>query len=461
MENVSRREFIEVGSAGALSVALQRRANKRPNFLFFMSDDQRADSMGCAGNPILKTPNMDRLAREGVRFTNAFVTNSLCGPSRATCMTGLYSHNTGVRVNDGTFPREQITFLEMLRGAGYKSAFVGKWHNKNFGRERNLDYYFGFKGQGQYHNPMIAEQSGPDREYQGWIEDIMADHSIEFIRQHRRQAWALCHWSKGPHALCEPPERLKDLYRDATFPRPETFYTDYKDKPRAVKEADMKIGGSGRDSYIADWDSFVRSYYQVLTGLDENVGRILNALDGMGLTENTVVIYTSDNGCFLGEFGFFDKRLMYEPSIRVPLLVRYSRMIKPATVCEEMALNIDHTPTILDLAGMKVSRAMDGRSLRPLLESRSAGWRQDFLYEYYEYPGWHSVKACKGVRTKRWKYIEYYDHPKEFELYDLVSDPNEVRNLYGDPNYRDVIAKLRQRLLELRKEARDPDLKYE
>ena len=470
MDKMSRRDFTRLGATLALGTlasggrARAELSQDRPNVIFFMSDDQRWDSLSCAGNPFFKTPNIDRIANEGAYFSNCFVTNSLCGPSRATCLTGKYSHNTGVRLNEGTFPLEETTFLERARDYGYLSAFVGKWHNKPWGRDRNLDYYFGFRGQGEYVDPLIRENDGPEKKYEGWVEDILADHTMGFIRRAKEagKPFMLCHWFKTPHQGCVPARRHGNLYSDIDFPKPPTFNTNYQGKPRAVREADMKIGGKGEYSYVQDWNKFVRDYYRVLTGVDENVGRILDLLDELGIAENTLVIYTSDNGYFLGEHGFFDKRLMYEPSLRLPLVMRYPRAIKPGTRIERFALNIDFMPTLLDFAGMPVPKEVDGKSLRPLLGGQPVEWREDFLYEYYEYPGWHMVRPNKGVRDKRWKYIEYYDFPDhEYELYDLQNDPLEEHNLYGDPKYAAEVERLKQRLIDLRIESGDPDLKFE
>ncbi len=481
MPNLTRREFTRIGGAtlGALlagcgseggerpeTAAVARpRSGQRPNVIFFMTDDQRWDSMSCAGNPYLQTPNMDRLAREGAYFTNAFCTNSLCGPSRATCLTGKYSHNTGVRINEGTFPTDQETFLEAARREGYRTAFVGKWHNKQWGRDRHFDYYFGFRGQGEYLDPLIQENDQPERQYEGWVEDILADKTLDFIRAvaAEQQPFMVCHWFKTPHQGCDPAPRHEHLLEGVTFPKPASFDTDYAGKPRAVREADLKIGGSGPTSYVQDWDEFLRDYYRVLTGVDENLGRILDLLDELGLADNTLVIFTSDNGYFHGEFGFFDKRLMYEPSLRIPLLVRYPKKIKPGTRIEQFALNIDFPVTIMDYAGMDIPADVDGASLAPILEGQSPpDWRQDLLYEYYAYPDWHYVKPHKGIRTSKWKYIHYYDFPDhEYELYDLEHDPQELTNLYGDPQYRPVVEQLAARLVALREQYHDPDLKFE
>jgi len=474
MKKLSRREFAHLSTAATVGALLSgtqgcteqeesgSRSRERPNIIFFMTDDQRWDGLSRAGNPYFKTPNLDRVANEGAYFTNSFVTNSLCGPSRATCLTGKYSHNTGVKLNERYFPRDQETILETAGKHGYRTAFVGKWHNKPWGRDRKFDYYFGFRGQGRYHDPIIRENDGEEKEYKGWVEDVLADKTIEFIKQYRREPFFICHWFKTPHQHCLPAERHKDLYNDVKFKKPSTFDTDYAGKPRAVAEADMKIGGTGPTSYVQDFDEFMRNYYRVITGVDENVGRILDVLDEMGLAENTIILFVSDNGYFLGEHGFFDKRLMYEPSLRIPVLIRYPKGIKPGTVIDEFALNVDFAPTLMDYAGLPIPEDTDGRSLRPLLEGREVAWREDFLYEYYAYPDWHYVKPNKGVRTRRWKYIHYYDFPEdEYELYDLENDPEEAHNLIDDPQYADVVERLRKRLFELRKETGDPDLKFE
>ena len=480
MDKMSRRNFARLGTAAALGamvagcgkngseqsqpkpVASAAGSSDRPNVIFFMTDDQRWDGYSRAGNPYFKTPNIDRIANEGAYFTNCFVTNSLCGPSRATCLTGKYSHNTGVTFNEKIFPTDQVTFLERAKEVGYKTAFVGKWHNLYWGRKRELDYYFGFKKQGQYINPKIAENDGPDIEYKGWVEDILADKTIDFIKNNKDEPFVMCHWFKTPHQDCIPAPRHAHLYEDVDFPKPSTFETDYDNKPEAVKNADMKIGGTGTYSYVQDWNKFMRDYCRVLTGVDENVGRILDTLDELGIADNTIIIYTSDNGYFLGEHNFFDKRLMYEPSLRIPLCIRYPKKVKPGTVIDNYALNIDFCPTITDYTGIPMED-MDGESMRPLLEGEpTPDWRTDFLYEYYAYPDWHMVKPHKGVRNERWKFIQYYDFPEdEFELIDLKNDPEEKHNLYGDPKYDDVVKKMRQRLYDLRVRYKDEQVKYD
>jgi arylsulfatase A-like enzyme len=426
--------------------------------VFFLTDDQRWDGMSCAGNPVLETPNMDRIAEGGIRFENMFVTTSLCGPSRASFLTGKYVHNHGVRRNGGELSMGQKTFPEILKEAGYETAFIGKWHNKDLGRGRGFDYTFGFEGQGRYNNPVILENFGPGREYEGHVTDILADHAIRFLEKEHEKPFCLLLWFKAPHRSWLAAKRFEDLYKDRKMPEPSTFDDDYAGRPDAIKNTEMRIGDFDD---VPDLDTFLRRYYRTLAGVDENLGRVLDVLDKQDIANDTVVIYSGDNGFFLGEHHFFDKRLMYEPSIRVPLLVRYPRMIRPGTTNPEMVLNVDVGPTILDLAGVGVPAGADGKSMKPLLQGKSTPWRKDFLYEYYEYPAVHSVRKNRGVRTKRWKYIHYFEEPEEFELYDIQNDPEEMNNLYGNPAYKDVVAQLKERLTELRRELKDPDLEDE
>ena len=420
-----------------------------------MTDDQRWDAMSCAGNKIVKTPNIDRIAAEGVRFENMFVTTSLCGPSRASILTGKYAHNHGVRVNDIALAPEQKTFLEYLKEASYETAFIGKWHNTDLGKGRGLDYYFGFKGQGRYINPIISENYGPDKEYPGHVTDILTDHALRYLEKRQEKPFCLLLWFKAPHRSWQAAERFQDFFKDTKIPEPLTFHDDYQGKPEAVKNADMKIGDF-KD--VPDLDTLLKNYYRCIVGVDENVGRVLSALKRLGYEKDTVVIYCGDNGFFLGEHNFFDKRLMYEESIRVPLLIKYPRMVIPHLTNSEMVLNVDLAPTVLSLAGLSLPGDMDGKSLKPLLERKKVEWRKDFLYEYYEYPAVHMVRKNRGIRTKKWKYIHYFEEPEEFELYDLETDPHEMHNLINDPNSKDTVEELKARMMQLRRELKDPDL---
>lgn len=462
MKNISRREFIKSSSLGVLSTAFSfgafscgQREKEKPNFVFLLVDDQRWDGMSCAADNILKTPHMDRIAQEGIRFENMFVTTSLCGPSRASLLTGKYAHNHGVRRNGMALSLRQKTFPEMLKEAGYETAFIGKWHNTDLGKNRNFDYYFGFKGQGRYYDPIIREDDKPYRGYKGHITDILTDKALAFLKREHSKPFCMLLWFKAPHRSFHPAERFKDLYRDKDIPKPSNFNDDYQGRPDAVRNANMKIGDF---EDIPDYETFVKDYYRCLAGVDENVGRVLHALQQMGYEDDTVVVYSSDNGFFIGEHHFFDKRFMYEESIRVPLLVKYPKMIKAGTMASEMVLNVDVAPTILDIAGVPVYDAMDGVSFKPLLQGEKIEWRKDFLYEYYEYPGAHSARKNRGVRTERWKYIHFFEEPQESELYDLHNDPHEMDNLINDPTYKPVVERLRRRMTQLRRGLHDPDL---
>lgn len=443
----------------AADVSPNEPAAARPNFVFFLTDDQRADAMSCAGNPILRTPNMDRLAREGIRFTNAFVTNALCSPSRASFLTGTYSHTHGVYDNGARRIRADLPLVsEILRKAGYEVAFCGKSHNQGALRDRPWDYYFGFNGQGTYFRPRIAEGRdgtiGPDQPYDGWMDDVVTGRAVQWLKEGRRKPFCLFVWFKAPHRSWVPPHRYRTLYADAVIPRPDTYDEAAKGhpgKPRAFAEADNKIGNAPDVQSL----EFVKDYYRTLVGVDDNVGRVLRALEETGKLDGTAVIYSSDNGFFHGEWGLYDKRLMHEPSIRVPLLIRYPPKIRPGVTSDRMAINVDLAPTMLDLAGLPVPSHMHGRSLAPLFGGGRVPWRKDWLYEYYEYPLSHRVKPNRGVRTDRYKLIHYFWEPQEWELYDLEKDPGERNNLYGKPGYETLTAQLKERLVQLRRETGD------
>ncbi len=458
MNNTTTRFLLLAALFTTQARGADTQAPRRPNFVFLLTDDQRADALSIAGNALLKTPNIDRISREGVRFKNAFVVNSLCTPSRACYLTGKYSHATGVLDNSThmTLPKSEPIFPERLREAGYEVAFVGKSHMTSSLRDRDWDYYFGFKGQGRYINPIVAEDKGPDRPYPGYMDDVLADKALGYLDRPRGdKPFCLFVWFKAPHRPWARAPRHTNLYKGLTVPEPPTFRAGYVGKSHAVANADMKIGTFPD---VPDLDTLVKDYDASIIGVDDNVGRILAALDHKGIADDTVVVYGSDNGFFLGEWNFFDKRLMYEPSIRVPLLVRYPRRIKAGTVRNEMVLNIDIAPTLLELAGLLPLPGTHGKSLVPLLEGKNVPWRDAWLYEYYEYPEPHRVRPHRGVRTARWKLIHFHDEPQEWELYDLAADPDERTNLHGRPDHAETEALLKRRLDDLRRETADPSL---
>jgi arylsulfatase A-like enzyme len=427
----------------------------RPNFVIMMCDDQRWDAMSIAGNTILKTSNMDRIGREGIVFRNAFVTNSLCGPSRATILTGTYSHTNGMIDNR---PKTDIKpdapwMPDLLRAAGYEVAFCGKSHQKNAVRDRKWDYYFGYKGQGRYKDPIIAEGTdGKDTVYPGWMDDVVTDKAVGWLKGRKDKPFCLFLFFKACHRSWDRPERLKDLYKDTPVPKPPLWNDKGEGKPKAFLEADNVIG-TFKD--LQDYDKFMKDYYATLAGADENIGRVLETLTSMGKLDDTMVLHTGDNGFFLGEWNRMDKRFMHEVSIRVPMVVRYPKLIKPGSTSDRMVLNLDIAPTLLDLAGAEIPKTMQGRSWVPLFKDPKAEFRKDWLYEYYEYPDAHKVRPHRGVRTETWKFIHYYQEPEEFELYNLSEDPSEKVNLYGKPDHASKVNELKARLEELRRETGD------
>jgi arylsulfatase A-like enzyme len=470
----TRRDFLKgaaaAGAAGPLLAALGRRtgagqAPKRPNIVYFMTDDQRWDGLSITGNAVVETPCLDGLARQGALFENMFVTNSLCAPSRACYLTGKYSHVHGVRTN-GTPWTEQPIFTDRLKKAGYQVCFIGKFHQGGKVLPAKADFWLGFTSQGQYHNPSLLDFDGRMKKETGHVTDLLGDRAVRYLKEFRKDPFCLLLWFKSPHRDWQPADRFKDLYAGKPVPHPPTFNTDYAGKPEAVRKTEMQVESAKGRMPFDDW---VRDYYRCVKGVDENVGRVLQALKDLGLEEDTIVVFASDNGFFLGEFHFFDKRLMYEPSIRVPMLVRWPRLVRAGSRIREMALNVDLAPTLLDLAGLEAPADMQGASWKPLLEGRKVPWRPSWYYEYYEYPAVHMVRPNRGVRTERWKYIEWpafkldargrrFDHPAEYELYDLAADPNEVTNLFGRPDQEAKVAELRAEMARLRKELRDPDV---
>lgn len=472
--HITRREFLKTSATAAAGLALSScagpilrgaDASKRPNIVYLMTDDQAWHAMSCAGNPVVRTPNMDRLAREGLRFTNMFVTNSLCAPSRACFLTGKYSHVNGVRTN-GVAWRDQPIFTDYLKQAGYQTCFIGKFHQGGKVIPAKPDIWMGFTDQGVYLDQPLRDFDGQVKKEKGHNTDLLGDRAVAYLKDHRKDPFCLLLWFKAPHRAWTPTERNKNLYADATIPHPASFNDDFAGRPDALRKTEMQVEIAKPPKSFDEW---VKDYYRTLTDVDENIGKVLKALDDLGLAGNTIVIHTSDNGFLLGEHHLFDKRLMYEPSIRLPMLVRYPRGVKEAgRTVPEMALNVDLAPTLLDLAGLPVPGEMQGVSWRPLLEARPTPWRKSWYYEYYEFPAVHMVRPNRGVRTDRWKYIEWpawhgkikqqeTDYPAEYELYDLQADPDEMKNLYGDPKGADKVAELRQEMARLRTELKDTD----
>lgn len=480
-----------VASLGGFPAIL--RARRRPNILYVMTDDHAAGEMSCAGNRVLRTPNLDRLAAGGVRFSNCFVANSLCAPSRATALTGCFSHINGVRGNSEArdAPREYIraglpTYPELLRKAGYRTAVVGKWHLND--PPRGFEYSAVLPGQGVYFDPEFIVD-GKVVKHQGYATDLTTGLALAWLEQVRSEPFLLVYQHKAPHRPFTPAPRHARMFDSIELPYPETFNDDYATR-RVAKEArdmrfDISLAGDYRDlpkglSEEAKkrwiYQRYVKDHYRAVYGVDENLGRVLDYLEKRGLSENTVVIYTSDNGFFLGEHGWYDKRFMYEPSLRVPLLVRCPGLGARERVEDRFAQNIDFAPTILDLAGVRIPEWMQGRSLRPLLEGGPArDWRRSIYYAYYEnswallggkgrealsdpsfqYFTAHRVSPHRGVRTERHKLIHYYGEGDYWELFDLKNDPHELSNLYGAGASAGLVRQLKDELQRLRRLYRD------
>jgi arylsulfatase A-like enzyme len=445
----------------------------RPNIIYIMSDDHASHALSCYGSKINQTPNLDRLAAQGMRFTNAFVTNALCGPSRACVLTGKYSHVNGFKDNapNTKFDGSQQTYPKLLKAAGYQTAIVGKWHLNS--DPTGFDHWSILNGQGRYFDPIFFTD-GKREVVKGYVTDVITDKAIDWLKNRRKdQPFMLMYHHKAPHREWEPDEKHARLYEDQEMPLPETFYDNYDNRGTAAHDQDMTIartltkkdvkieppaGLSGNKLTEWKYQRFIKDYCRVIASVDDNVGRLLEFLDQNGLADNTIVIYTSDNGFFLGDHGWFDKRFMYEQSLRVPLIVRYPGHVKAGTVSEAMTVNVDYAPTFLDYAGVKIPGDIQGRSLRPILEGSGgaapADWRQSVYYHYYEFPQPHHVHPHLGIRTGDYK-LMYFTDLNEWEMYDLKKDPNELKNVYLAPEYSEVRDKMTAELAKLRKELKD------
>jgi arylsulfatase A-like enzyme len=461
--------FLGAAAGNAGQITGHQGERIRPNVLFIITDDQRWDCMSCAGHPILKTPHLDRLAQEGARFTNAFVTTSLCSPSRASFLSGLYAHRHGVLDNFTEFPADLPTFPRRLKEVGYQTAYIGKWHmgEENDNPRPGFDYWVSHRGQGIYHDNEF-NINGNRRVIPGYYTRVVTQLAIEWLQQ-AKPPFLLCLGHKAPHTPFTPEEKYRHIYDHIPIYYPwSAFFLE--GKPGWVHErlptwhgiygALFGFRGKFPDTSAAgvvDFARFVRSYLATLLSVDDSVGEIYTALHRAGHLDNTVFIFTSDNGMLLGEHGMTDKRTMHEPSIRIPLLIRFPPVVKPGTLVEEMVLNIDVAPTILELCGLPPLEGIHGRSFVPLLRGESVAWRDAWYYEYNYERQFPYTPNVRGIRTKKWKFIRYPhgdggpDRHKA-ELYDLENDPEELHNLIDDPRYGKVVAELQARLVQLQKE---------
>jgi arylsulfatase A-like enzyme len=454
---------------------------KKPNILFIMSDDHASHAMSCYGSRINETPNIDRIANEGIRFDNCFCTNSICSPSRAAILTGKYNHLNGVKSINDHFDGSQMNVAKLLKADGYQTAIIGKWHLGHGGGAdpTGFDYWTVVPDQGQYHDPIFIEM-GERKQYPGYVTDLTADFCMEWLdkRDEERPFMLMCH-HKAPHRPWEPAAKYANLYEDVEIPEPETFYDDYATRAAAAGEAKMRIDRDMRDGSDLKgsppeglsaleqkkwrYQRYIKDYLRCVASIDENVGRLLDYLDEQGLADDTIVIYTSDQGFFLGDHGWYDKRFMYEESLRMPFVIRYPLAIKPGTVTDAMTLNIDFPSTFLDYAGADIPDDMQGHSLRPIFEGTTPDyWRTSMYYRYWMHlDEFHNVYSHYGIRTHRYKLIYYYsealgtsgsvdeNRPPEWELFDLAEDPYEISNVYGSLSYEKITVDLKKELRQL------------
>ena len=494
----TRRDFIKTAglcAAGAIApngFAATQLAADRPNILYIMADDHAATAIGCYGSRlahVVRTPNIDRIATEGVRLDNVFCTNSICVPSRATILTGQYSHVNGVyTLGEGLAP-ERRNVAKLLQKAGYQTALVGKWHLKQ--EPAGFDYWNVLPGQGRYHDPVMTEKGAEKKTHQGFSTDVITDLSLEWLeRRDKTQPFCLMTHFKNCHGPWHFAKRHASLYENVEIPEPESLWEDKSHRSEGSREygftmdlqarrmsaenyptGRLEVEGLDRAARVkAAYQKYLKDYLRCVAALDENVGRLLAWLDRNGLAQNTLVIYTSDQGMFLGEHNYIDKRWIYEESMRMPFLARYPREIRPGGTNDALIANADFAPLFLDYAGAAAPGDMQGRSFRSILGGKTpTDWRRSVYYRYWS----HGPRpAHYGVRTKRHKLIFFYGLPLDkngpksrptkpgWELYDLEKDPKELRNVYGDPAYADVVKELRAELLRLKKELGDTDERY-
>lgn len=485
---------------------------QRPNIVWIMSDDHSFQTISAYGGEISRlapTPHIDRIAQEGARFDDAFVENSLSTPARACLMTGLYSHQSGQRTLDGGMDTTKVYVSQLLQQAGYYTGVVGKWHI--WSNPKGFNYYHIFYNQGEYYNPTFRSQDSGGK-YQreiGYATDLVTEHAIEFLNtRDKSKPFFLLVEHKAPHRTWMPDIKYLGLYDGINFPLPSTFWDDYATRGTCAKQQQMSIAKSMSlpydnkvyeldstmryqiaqlspaqkkeweeyygprnramlnanlsDSALAVWkyQRYMHDYMSVIHSVDESVGDIYEYLKRNNLLDNTIFVYCSDQGFYMGEHGWFDKRFMYEESLRTPLLIRYPKMIKPGTVDTHMVQNIDFAPTFLDAAGVKKPAEWSGRSLLDLFGKKPAkDWRTSIYYHYYDYPAEHHVRRHDGVRTDRYKLVHFYGKPMKGdhdtvnyeELYDLKNDPHELNNIYGKPGYDKITQQLQQTLDNYRK----------
>ncbi len=481
----------------------------KPNIIFIMSDDHAYQAISAYGSQLIKTPYIDRIAREGVLMKEAAVTNSVCSPSRAVILTGKYSHLNGMKDNGTYFDGQQQTLPKIFKQNGYRTAIVGKWHL--FSTPTGFDYWDILPDQGNYYNPKFIK-NGKDTVYMGYVTDIITDMALNWISQNKEEApFFLMLHHKAPHRNVMPPLKYLDKYNDRKFPLPSNFYDDYSGRAalqlqkvtmhehldirydskipcdtcpinpindwapaefqreiERLTPAERKIWDAAyqreyenfkklktRDEVVRfQFQRYMEDYLRCVNSVDDNIGRVLKFLDDNGMAENTIVVYMSDQGFFLGEHGLYDKRFMYKESFKTPMMIRYPAAFKGGKKINEYVLNLDIAPTLLDLSGIAVPADMQGQTMKLLLErGKDKNWRKEIYYHYYERS--FGLTRHYGIRTERYKLIRFYDPVDSWELYDLKKDPNEMRNLYADPAYTGVVKDLKARLKALQEKYKD------
>lgn len=514
MKRIKAAYALPLAAAG-LTACAEKAVQERPNILFIMTDDHTKQAMSCYGGNLIETPNMDRIANEGIRFDNCYATNALSGPSRACILTGKFGHINGFTDNASKFDGSQQTFPKLLQTAGYKTAMVGKWHL--ISEPQGFDFWSVVSGQeeqGDYYSPEFVEM-GQQITEPGYVTDVITDKALKFIDEVADEApfMVMLH-QKAPHRNWMPSPKHLGMFNDTVFPEPETLFDDYSTRGDAARTQDMSIANTlkndwdlkllTREEILAGgnrlynvytrmpeevqhkWDSvyapriaeyrsgklkgkelvrwkyqqFMRDYLATVMSVDENIGRVLDHLEKIGELDNTIIVYTSDQGFFLGEHGWFDKRFMYEECQRMPFIVRYPKSIKAGSVTSAISMNIDFGPTFLDYAGVEVPADMQGQSLRPILDSEGkvpADWREAAYYHFYEYPAEHSVKRHYGIRTADCKLIHFYNDVDQWEMYDMNADPKELNNIYDDPAYASKRAEMHALLEKVQKQYADTD----
>lgn len=499
----------------SLIVTARAGAESRPNILFIFSDDHAVNAISAYGGPLAEvapTPNIDRIAREGAVFVNSFCANSICGPSRATILTGKHSHKNGFMRNTGQgFDQSQWTVAKTLQASGYHTAIIGKWHLKT--TPLGFDHWEILPGQGNYYNPDFIQMDGTQKRFEGYATDLTTDKAVAWLEQRdKSKPFFLMCQHKAPHRTFAPALRHLGAFDDVEIPEPDTLFDDYANRSRTLATNEMEIdrhfdwaydvklrkderGGvelPGPDRYGTpeynrmtdaqkkEWDAYfgphnqqflkefqagklshrdlvrwkyrryMRNYLSTVKAVDESVGRLLGYLDDQGLTENTIVIYSSDQGFYLGEHGWYDKRWMFEESFRMPFVVRWPGVIQAGSKPDQLIQNIDYAPTFLEAANLEIPAEVQGRSLLPLLQGKTVDWRTSLYYAYYEL-GEHAVPRHFGVRTASHKLI-FFPQTDEWNLFDLVRDPHEMKSLHDDPAYRETLAALKTEFERLRKE---------